>query len=81
MFVTKHLLSLNSLSVRSVRRRQNHPTDDGNSLERWYLSGVGEDITWDGCAPPPDYDIRAESGRPNGDRPNGDYVVAYTNRY
>lgn len=76
MFVKKHLLGLNPLSIGSVRRRQNHPSDDRDSLESWYLSGVGEDISWDGHAPPPGYDVRVE-----GNGLYGDHVVAYTNRY
>lgn len=76
MFVKKYLLGLNSLSVGSVRRRQNHPSHDRDSLESWYLSGVGRDIGWDGHAPPSGHDVRVDGGGLD-----GDFVVAYTNRY
>ena len=80
MFVIEHLLSLNLLSIRSVRRMQNPTGDDRQSLESWYLSGVGEDMEWASYAPPPGYDLRNEVDEIV-DEINGDWVVAYTSRY
>lgn len=59
------------LNINSVRRMNTTGASDN-----WYLSGIGEEIAWEGHAPPPGYDARNEDGEPD-----GDHVVAYTNRY
>lgn len=75
-----HLFGLNSLSIRSVRRRKYPPGYDGDPLPSWYLSGVGVGIREEGYAPPPGYGSGDDGNEDLSDMLFGDFVVAYSNR-
>lgn len=71
------LLNWVLLTIILVRRRHTAAASDNQApLESWYLSGIGQELAWDGRAPPPGYDARNKD-----DGMVGDYVVAYTNQY
>lgn len=70
-FVVASLRDSFLLNINSVRRRNTTAASDN-----WYLSGIGQEMAWEGYAPRPGYDARNEDYEPD-----GDHVVAYTNRY
>ena len=60
-------------------RRSPKRADDQTA--RWFVSGVGSDIAWEGRAPPWGFDIRDANNVGQEDTDVGDEVVAYTARY